>query len=106
MAEKLNVVIIGSDPSGYAAAIRCAQKGASVAIVEKELIGGTCLNQGCIPSKASMRLVMLSGQHILPPADMLRLQFSASDGIGSVERSLGRCISSWPACITISLMRS
>lgn len=52
MAEKFDVAVIGSGPGGYAAAIRCAQKGAAVAIIEKEQIGGTCLNRGCIPSKA------------------------------------------------------
>jgi len=52
MAESYDVVVIGSGPGGYAAAIRCAQRGASVALVEKEFIGGTCLNCGCIGSKA------------------------------------------------------
>ena len=52
MAETFDVVVIGSGPGGYYAAIRCAQKGASVAIIEKAETGGTCLNRGCIPSKA------------------------------------------------------
>jgi len=52
MAEKFDVAVIGSGPGGYAAATRCAQRGASVAIIEKEFIGGVCLNCGCIPSKA------------------------------------------------------
>ncbi len=52
MAETLDVVIIGSGSGGYYAAIRCAQKGASVAIIEKAETGGTCLNRGCIPSKS------------------------------------------------------
>ncbi|HUV42253.1 MAG TPA: FAD-dependent oxidoreductase, partial [Sedimentisphaerales bacterium] len=52
MAERFDVVVIGSGTGGYAAAVRCAQKGASVAIVEKDTVGGTCLNCGCIPSKA------------------------------------------------------
>ncbi len=60
MAEGYDVVVIGSGPGGYAAAIRCAQRGASVAIAEKEFIGGTCLNRGCIPSKA-----LLSSAHTL-----------------------------------------
>lgn len=47
-----DVVVIGGGPGGYAAAIRCAQKGAKVAVVEKDAMGGTCLNRGCIPSKA------------------------------------------------------
>lgn len=60
MAEKFDVTVIGSGPGGYAAAIRCAQKGAAVAIIEKENIGGTCLNRGCIPSKT-----LLASAHIL-----------------------------------------
>jgi dihydrolipoamide dehydrogenase len=51
MAERFDVVVIGSGPGGYSAAIGCAQRGASVAVVEKHLIGGVCLNCGCIPSK-------------------------------------------------------
>jgi len=60
MPEKFDVAVIGSGPGGYAAAIRCAQKGASVALVEKGPIGGTCLNCGCIPSKA-----LLASAHTL-----------------------------------------
>jgi dihydrolipoamide dehydrogenase len=60
MAEKYNVVVIGSGPGGYSAAIRCAQKGATTAIIEKGLFGGTCLNCGCIPSKA-----LLASAHTL-----------------------------------------
>jgi dihydrolipoamide dehydrogenase len=51
MTETFDVVVIGSGPGGYFAAIRCAQKGMTTAIVEKADIGGTCLNCGCIPSK-------------------------------------------------------
>ena len=50
--ERFDVVVIGAGPGGYPAAIRAAQLGASVAIVEKERLGGTCLNWGCIPTKA------------------------------------------------------
>ncbi len=47
-----DVIVIGAGPGGYVAAIRAAQLGASVTVVEKEYLGGTCLNWGCIPSKA------------------------------------------------------
>jgi dihydrolipoamide dehydrogenase len=50
--EVFDVVVIGAGPGGYPAAIRAAQLGASVAIIEKEKLGGTCLNWGCIPTKA------------------------------------------------------
>src|SRR5438552_10045017 len=51
--EKFDVVIIGSGPGGYVAAVRAAQLGLKTAIVEKDKdLGGTCLNIGCIPSKA------------------------------------------------------
>lgn len=51
--EQFDVVVIGSGPGGYIAAIRCAQLGMKVAIIEKyKTLGGTCLNVGCIPSKA------------------------------------------------------
>jgi dihydrolipoamide dehydrogenase len=49
--ETFDIVVIGAGPGGYPAAIRAAQLGASVAIVEKECMGGTCLNWGCIPTK-------------------------------------------------------
>ena len=60
MSETFDVVVIGSGPGGYAAAIRCAQRGATVAVIEKALVGGTCLNCGCIPSKA-----LLASAHTL-----------------------------------------
>lgn len=48
----INLVVIGSGPGGYVAAIRAAQLGKKVTIIEKDAIGGACLNVGCIPSKA------------------------------------------------------
>jgi dihydrolipoamide dehydrogenase len=50
--KKFDVAVIGSGPGGYTAAIRAAQLGKSVVLIEKGLLGGTCLNVGCIPSKA------------------------------------------------------
>ena len=53
MANKTyDVIVIGSGPGGYVAAIRCAQLGLKTLCVEKEYVGGVCLNWGCIPSKA------------------------------------------------------
>ena len=50
-----DVVVIGAGPGGYVAAIRSAQLGLKTAIVEKEHMGGICLNWGCIPTKAMLR---------------------------------------------------
>src|ERR1017187_3098218 len=50
--DSFDVIVIGAGPGGYPAAIRAAQLGATAAIVEKEQFGGTCLNWGCIPTKA------------------------------------------------------
>jgi dihydrolipoamide dehydrogenase len=50
--ETFDIAVIGAGPGGYPAAIRAAQLGARVAIIEKEKLGGTCLNWGCIPTKA------------------------------------------------------
>src|SRR5690606_4147245 len=53
MAYDFDVVVIGAGPGGYVAAIRAAQNGLKVACIEKRgTLGGTCLNVGCIPSKA------------------------------------------------------
>ena len=54
-AQSFDVVVIGSGPGGYVAAIRASQLGLKVAIVERESLGGICLNWGCIPTKALLR---------------------------------------------------
>lgn len=55
MSNRFDVVVLGAGPGGYVAAIRAAQLGKSVAIVEEKYWGGVCLNVGCIPSKALLR---------------------------------------------------
>lgn len=52
VAEQFDLVVVGGGPGGYAAAFYGASSGLSVALVEKDVIGGTCLNRGCIPAKA------------------------------------------------------
>ena len=63
MSKKFDVVVIGGGPAGYVAAIRCAQLGLNTACIDKWLskdgkavFGGTCLNVGCIPSKALLHV--------------------------------------------------
>ncbi len=55
MNNDYDVIVLGSGPGGYVAAIRCAQLGLTTAIVERENLGGICLNWGCIPTKAMLR---------------------------------------------------
>ena len=62
-AIELETVVIGSGPGGYVAAIRAAEMGQKVTVIERENIGGICLNVGCIPSKA-----LISAGHRLQEA--------------------------------------
>jgi dihydrolipoamide dehydrogenase len=55
MTQSFDVIVIGGGPGGYVAAIRCAQLGLKTAVVERENLGGICLNWGCIPTKALLR---------------------------------------------------
>ncbi len=70
MAEKVDILVIGGGPGGYTAAIRAAQLGFSVALVEKDELGGVCLNWGCIPTKS-----------LLHAADVVR-EIGTADQLG------------------------
>src|SRR5712671_6395737 len=54
--SKYDCIVIGSGPGGYVAAIRAAQLGMKTAVVEKDTVGGRCLNYACIPAKAVLRV--------------------------------------------------
>lgn len=62
MVEKYHSVVIGAGPGGYTAALRMAAAGKRVALVEKSAVGGTCLNRGCIPTKALLHSSELAAQ--------------------------------------------
>src|SRR5580704_2340146 len=55
MADAFDLVVVGAGPGGYVAAIRASQLGLSTAIVERENLGGICLNWGCIPTQALLK---------------------------------------------------
>jgi dihydrolipoamide dehydrogenase len=67
MPDTYDLIVLGSGPGGYVAAIRAAQLGLKTAIVERELLGGICLNWGCIPTKALLRSAEI--YHYLQHAD-------------------------------------
>jgi dihydrolipoamide dehydrogenase len=104
MAENYDVLVIGSGPGGYAAAIRCAQRGASVAMVEKGFIGGTCLNRGCIPSKALLasahtllltkRAAMMGVEIASAAANWLKIQARKDAIVSSFRKGLAGLIES------------
>ena len=71
MASSKHIAILGAGPGGYVAAIRAAQLGARVTVVERQALGGVCLNWGCIPSKALLSVVELGDK--LKKADDLGL---------------------------------
>jgi len=75
--QTFDVVVIGAGPGGYVAAIRAAQLGQKVAIVEREHLGGICLNWGCIPTKALLRSAEV--YHLMHRAKEFGLK---ADGIG------------------------
>lgn len=59
MSSKVKIAVIGGGPGGYVAAIRAAQLGADVTLIERENLGGTCLNIGCVPTKALLHTASL-----------------------------------------------
>src|ERR1043166_462564 len=67
--------VVGGGPGGYVAAIRAAQLGMKTAVVEREHLGGICLNWGCIPTKALLRSSEIS--HLLP--NLAQYGFSAKE---------------------------
>ena len=87
MADQYDLIVLGSGPGGYVAAIRASQLGLKVAIVERERLGGICLNWGCIPTKALLRTSEI--YHYMQNADAygLSAQNVAFDLAKVVDRS-------------------
>jgi dihydrolipoamide dehydrogenase len=83
MAERYDLAVIGSGPGGYVGAIRAAQLGMKVAIIERDRLGGVCLNWGCIPTKALLRnaeivSLLRRGEEFGFSFDNLRVDFSVA----------------------------
>src|SRR5690554_7839006 len=91
--KSYDLIILGSGPGGYVAAIRAAQLGMKTAVVEREHLGGICLNWGCIPTKALLRSAevyhnMLSAKDFGLSAD--NVAFDISKVVRSEERRVGK----------------
>ena len=82
-----DIIIIGSGPGGYVTAIRAAQLGFKTAIVEREYLGGICLNWGCIPTKALLRSAEISTTCSTPRITDYRPRRSTYDPSAVVKRS-------------------
>jgi len=87
MAKTFDVVVLGAGPGGYVAAIRAAQLGKNVAIIEADKLGGVCLNRGCIPTKALLK----SAHSVHEVADLkslgINVDFKGLDSTVAVKRA-------------------
>ena len=102
---QFDLIVLGGGPGGYVAAIRAAQLGMRAAVVEREHLGGICLNWGCIPTKALLRSaeILHYGQHAKDYGLVLEGTFKA-DLEAIVKRSRGQS-SEKPISFSCSLIR-
>ena len=89
MHTSYDLIIIGGGPGGYVAAIRAAQLGMRVAVVEQEALGGVCLNWGCIPTKALLKSAQVF-EYIKHAASYgIQIQEAAPNFTNMIQRSRG-----------------
>ncbi len=87
--DKFDLIVIGSGPGGYVAAIRASQLGMKVAVVERETLGGICLNWGCIPTKALLKSAQVF-EYIQHAEDYgIKVEKAGVDFEGMIKRSRG-----------------
>src|SRR4029434_7057673 len=104
MAASFDLVVLGAGSGGYACALRAAQLGFTVAMVEKDKVGGTCLHRGCIPTKAMLHAAEVAdsvrgGSEIrvhraLDKIDLAGVVSYADSVVGRIYRGLSSLVSS------------
>ena len=87
MADKFDLIVVGTGPGGYVAAIRASQLGLKTAVVERDALGGVCLNWGCIPTKALLRSAEVYHQMKNASAYGLKVEGVSFDLEAVVKRS-------------------
>ena len=87
MTTQYDLIVIGSGPGGYVAAIRAAQLGMQVAVIEKEALGGVCLNWGCIPTKALLKSAQVFDYIKHAASYGIQVKEFAADFDGMIQRS-------------------
>jgi dihydrolipoamide dehydrogenase len=89
MAQQYDLIVVGSGPGGYVAAIRASQLGLKCAVIEKESLGGICLNWGCIPTKALLKSAQVF-EYIKHAADYgIKVSGAEADFSAVIARSRG-----------------
>lgn len=106
MTSQKHIAILGAGPGGYVAAIRAAQLGARVTVVERQALGGVCLNWGCIPSKALLSVIELGdklkkadelGLMLPGPAryDLARMVVRKNKVVGTLVKGIATLFKAW-----------
>jgi dihydrolipoamide dehydrogenase len=90
VASATDVLVIGGGPGGYAAALRVAALGLEVTLVEREKVGGTCLNVGCIPSKALIHAADLAASS--EPASLWGIDLEVGVDLARTQEQIGRVV--------------
>ena len=96
--DKTDLLIIGSGPGGYRTASYAAKNGLHVTIIEKDQLGGTCLNAGCIPTKclahdAEVRIAALSSFDTLPPLDFVKVMERKNGVLNQLREGINTLLS-------------
>lgn len=87
MSTQYDLIVLGSGPGGYVSAIRAAQLGMKVAVIEKEALGGVCLNWGCIPTKALLKSAQVFEYIKHATAYGIQVKEATTDFKGMIKRS-------------------